>query len=270
MEEILCGFFMDCLKGFFLGAGAILPGFSSGVLCVIFGIYEKLLNSILGLFKDFKTNFLFLLPFALGGFLGVFFFSNVISDLLISYEAPTKFAFIGLVLGSIPIIIKKSANTHCFKLHYLFYFIFAFLIGLLSIFFENSLCVHQNNYSFYSLIFAGFCMSFGCVIPGVSSTIILMCFGIYEIYLSSIATLNFAFLFPFGIGLCGGSIFCLFLMKHLFEKYHMQTVCMISGFMLGSCLMLYPGIRLDFSGLICIVIFFCSFFLSFAFEKNFS
>ena len=47
----------DFIIGILLGSGAILPGISSGVLCVIFGIYDKLINSILGLFKNFKKNF---------------------------------------------------------------------------------------------------------------------------------------------------------------------------------------------------------------------
>lgn len=49
-------------KGIALGAGAILPGISSGVLCVVFGIYEKLIDSILGFFKDINGNLKFLLP----------------------------------------------------------------------------------------------------------------------------------------------------------------------------------------------------------------
>ena len=49
-------FMKDCLKGIALGAGAILPGISSGVLCVIFGIYEKLLDAILNFFKDMKKD----------------------------------------------------------------------------------------------------------------------------------------------------------------------------------------------------------------------
>ena len=40
--EHLVNFF----KGILIGAGAILPGISSGVLCVIFGIYDKLIYSI--------------------------------------------------------------------------------------------------------------------------------------------------------------------------------------------------------------------------------
>ena len=35
-------FLVNCVKGIAIGAGAILPGISSGVLCVIFGIYEKI------------------------------------------------------------------------------------------------------------------------------------------------------------------------------------------------------------------------------------
>ena len=47
-------FLVNCVKGIAIGAGAILPGISSGVLCVIFGIYEKLLDSILNFFKILK------------------------------------------------------------------------------------------------------------------------------------------------------------------------------------------------------------------------
>ena len=37
-------FLFNFVKGIFIGAGAILPGISSGVLCIIFGIYEKLID----------------------------------------------------------------------------------------------------------------------------------------------------------------------------------------------------------------------------------
>lgn len=71
-----------------------------------------------------------------------------------------------------------------------------------------------SNLSFISncnttyLIFSGFAMSAGIVIPGVSSTILLMCFGIYDVYLQSLATLNLSILVPIGLScLVGGFIF---------------------------------------------------------------
>lgn len=71
-------YFYNFLIGILMGFGAILPGVSSGVFCVIFGIYEKLVNSIINFFKDFKTNFLFLFPIGLGVIAGVVLFGNVI------------------------------------------------------------------------------------------------------------------------------------------------------------------------------------------------
>ena len=49
-------FILNFFKGVAIGAGAILPGISSGVLCVVFGIYEKLLDSVLGFFKNFNLT----------------------------------------------------------------------------------------------------------------------------------------------------------------------------------------------------------------------
>ena len=37
-------FLIDYCKGILIGSGAILPGISSGVFCVILGIYEKLIE----------------------------------------------------------------------------------------------------------------------------------------------------------------------------------------------------------------------------------
>lgn len=59
-------FIYDFFKGILIGSGAILPGISSGVLCVIFGIYDKLVSSIIHFFNNIKKNFKFLFPIILG------------------------------------------------------------------------------------------------------------------------------------------------------------------------------------------------------------
>ena len=50
------------LKGLIVGIGGIAPGLSGSVLLVIFGLYQKTINAIATLFKDFKKNILFLIP----------------------------------------------------------------------------------------------------------------------------------------------------------------------------------------------------------------
>ena len=47
-------FFADFFKGIAIGAGAILPGISSGVLCVIFGISNNSTNSQEFVWIDFN------------------------------------------------------------------------------------------------------------------------------------------------------------------------------------------------------------------------
>ena len=176
-------FIKSIFKGICIGAGAILPGISSGVLCVIFGIYDKLVESILGLFQNFKKNFLFLLPIGIGGIIGIILFGNILEFFFHTYPMPTKYAFIGLILGSIPLLIKKIHTHQIFRIHYLIYTIIAFCLGLAMVvlenYIENTMFLTANT-SFMSslstnsllplssvlfLIIAGFFMSIGIVVP---------------------------------------------------------------------------------------------------------
>ncbi len=162
-------FLASFCKGILIGSGAILPGISSGVLCVIFGIYEKLIDSVLNIFKDFKKNFLFLLPLILGGIVGIVLVGKLLSFLFNTYPMPTKFCFIGLILGCIPILCKQANSQKGFRLHYLLYLIAAFLFGILSIGLEKILpqmiSINLSEPSFFYLIISGFFMSFGIVVP---------------------------------------------------------------------------------------------------------
>jgi len=98
-------------------------------------------------------------------------------------------------------------------------------------------------------------MSAGIVIPGVSQTVILMLFGIYETYLAAIATLNFSILIPMGTGLIFGSLLCLVLIHFLFKYVKSHTYFAIIGFILGSLFVLYPGFSLTMEGAISILLF---------------
>lgn len=273
------------IQGVFIGAGAILPGISSGVLCVIFGIYDKLVDSVLGIFHNFKKNFFYLLPIALGTFIGVLVFGNALNLLFKNFPMPTNYAFIGLILGSIPLLLKRINSERGFRLHYIIYTIISFLIGLLAVILENYISsniltinsVSANNLStnislfspaFLFLIFGGFFMAIGIVVPGVSSTLILMCFGIYNIYLNAISTLNLSILIPLGIGVILGGILFLKIIQYLLEHFYMQTFYSIIGFTLGSILVLYMPLTFDFTGIISILLLIICFYIAGLFEKK--
>ncbi len=98
----------NIFKGILIGAGAIFPGISSGVLCVIMGIYEKLLDSVLNFFKDIKSNVRYLFPIVLGGVTGIVLFSNLLNYFFYQFPIQTKSIFIGLIIGTIPELINTN------------------------------------------------------------------------------------------------------------------------------------------------------------------
>ena len=240
--------------GILLGTGAILPGISSGVICVILGMYDKLINSVLGLFKDFKKNSYYLFPIVLGGVIGIFLVGNILKLLFNNFPTQTSYCFIGLILGSIPLLIKKINSEHTFKLYYLIFTILSFILGYLLVLIENKINFSGSidNYSYMFLILSGFLMSIGVVIPGISNTLILMCIGIYPTYINAISRLNIGILFLMGIGLILGSLFFILIVKILLKHFYMPTYYSIIGFTLGSVLVLYSPINFNLHGFICI------------------
>lgn len=262
-------FIFDILRGIVLGAGCILPGISSGVLCVIFGIYEKLVDSVLNIFKDFKKNFLFLFPIFIGVIIGALLFGNILKCLFSSYENIIKYVFAGLILGSIPSLFKESNEKNKFKLHYVFYTFFTFLLAILLIYLENKInSFGCSNISFAFLFIAGFLMSIGVVFPGVSSTIILMCLGVYGLYLDAISTINLSLLIPIGLGLILGSIVFLNIINILMKNFPSQTMYSIIGFSIGSTFILLPNSFTISSSLFFIVGLSISLFFSSSSIKN--
>lgn len=267
--------------GIFIGCGAILPGVSSGVFCVIFGIYEKLVNSIVHFFSDFRKNLIFLFSLGFGAVIGIVLFGNIIKYFFASYKMISSFAFMGLILGTIPSLFKQAKNTNYSKMKTsgsnfsstnlntnLNFFVFnikriiplilSFLIGIILIIFEKyfnfgtTVSVFTNSPLY--LIFAGFIMSVGIVVPGISNTIILMCLGVYPEYISAVSSLNFHVLFPMCIGILFGSILWLKIITILLKKYHEATFYSIIGFTLGSLFVLYPGFSFNINGILSIFV----------------
>lgn len=246
---------INILKGIFIGAGAIVPGVSSGVLCVLLGLYEKLLDSVLNFFKDIKQNIKFLFPIILGGGIGVLLFSNILNYLLYKFSIQTKSIFIGLIIGTIPSLIKEVNKKESFKLKNLIYLFVSLAIGIVTVILENKISIagNINNISVMYLIICGIIMSVGIVVPGVSSTIILTLLGVYSIYLQSIANIYLPVLIPMGIGLGLGCIIVMKLTKKLLETCYAQTFYSIIGFTIGSIFVLVPKTMTWIEQVLCIL-----------------
>lgn len=245
---------INIVKGIFIGAGAIVPGVSSGVLCVIFGLYEKLLDCVLNFFKDMKNNIKFLLPIILGGIIGVLLFSNLLNYVLYNFPIQTKSLFIGLIIGTIPSLIKEVNSKEKFDYKNLIYMAIAIIIGIVTVILESrTVLINVQSINNIYLLICGIIMSLGIIVPGVSSTIILMLLGVYSIYLQSVASIYLPVLIPIGIGLVLGSIIVMKLTKSLLEKHYAKTFYTIIGFTIGSIFVLWPETITAMEKILCIL-----------------
>ncbi len=225
-----------------------------------FGLYEKIIDSIIHFFKDIKGNIKFIMPIILGVFIGVFLFGNILRVVFYKYNMEASFTFIGLILGSINLVIKQS-NIKKISFTHILCMLLTFTLSLYFIALESTLDiiydVHSNSY----LILAGIFMSAGVVIPGISKTVILMLLGLYEMYLSAISTINLSFLFPIGIGLLIGGIIFLCIINFLFKIAKSYTYFAIIGFILGSIFVIYPGFSFNIHGIVSIFLLIISFII---------
>ncbi|MCI9177842.1 MAG: DUF368 domain-containing protein [Clostridia bacterium] len=271
MEHII-----NFFKGMIIGISNVIPGVSGGTMAVSMGIYEKLVQTIGNFFhhlkENFKKNMIFLLPIVVGAGIGIIAFSKLIKFLLENYAMQTQFAFIGLILGSMPFIMKKSVSKG-FSWKYLIPGILTFGIGLTLAILEI-LGITGNTVDHFDITFINIILLFiygmisavSMVVPGISGSFILLLLGVYSAIISAISSLNVLVLLPFGIGVVIGILLASKIIDFLLERFYGYTYFAIIGFVIGSLLAIYPGFSFDIAGVVSIIClafgFASSFFIS--------
>lgn len=267
------------LIGILIGTAMIIPGVSGAVIAVIFGVYDKLIASLTNLFKDFKKNMLFLSVLGSGILVGAIWFSNIMMFLYEKCEVATKLSFIGLILGGVPFLISEVRKSKEEKINIKILFITLLFSLTLWYFSKNliNLTIDFNNSSklinFLLLFLAGFIYSVGKVIPGISSSFLLIIIGMYEFVLSVMANpvnaliTSFDKILPFILGLVFGVIVLLKLMNFLLDKKFGLTYSIIIGFVIGSIPALIPKFSFNLEFITGIIVMIVNFVLSYKLTK---
>lgn len=219
-------------KGIIVGIGGISPGLSGSVLLVILGLYQKTINSISNFFKNPKENLKFLLPLVLGGGLGVILFSKIVNFLLSNFEMYTRFAFLGLILGTIPLFYREVRKEGYDK-KYTVYTVISFIFGIVLFTCNKNLFTKIENPNLFQSVLLGIAVAGSSIVPGVDSAVILSTLGLYELYVDSIANFVIPILIPAGVGLLLGGIIISFVMNKLMKKYYTTTFSVIFGLFLS-------------------------------------
>ena len=218
-------------KGIIVGLGGVAPGLSGSVLLIIFGLYRKTLEALGSLLKDLRRNLAFLLPLVAGMGAGVLIFSRVIDTCLSRWEMPTRFCFLGLILGTLPMVWKEVRKEGFSPKHYL-------LILLSAAFGTWFFTVNPNAFpqvtepTFVQSVLLGVAVAATAIIPGVDPAVFLSTLGFYEMYVHALASLELRVLAPMVLGLAAGAVAISFVMSRLFARFYTATYCVIFGIFL--------------------------------------
>lgn len=245
MEQLKTVFY-----GLVIGISNVIPGVSGGTMAVVFGIYDKLIAVVSLDFKAIRQNFGFIVLLAVGIISGILGFSNVMNYLLTNHEILTFYSFLGIILGSFPLIIKK-ANIRKIRLIEVVAFLFTFSIMLVLTFSQpegaNQMDVSRLTFAIALLLFSSSAVStFTMILPGISGSMVLLAVGMYQgIFGYTIGQLVFPHLLIVVAGMLTGLIFGAKAVKILMEKYYAPTYAAIIGLLVGSLLPLFPGFSTD-------------------------
>ncbi len=220
------------LKGIIVGLGAIAPGLSGSVLLVIFGLYQRTITAISTIFQDFKNNMKYLLPLAAGIGVGIVLFSKLVDWLLLSFPMQTRYAFLGLILGSIPLFYQEVRRQGFHKKYYLLVAA-AFLGGLILFNFNRDLFPVVTEPSLLQSVLLGVAVATAYIVPGVDSAAILSALGLYNLWVHALATLNFEILFPALLGAGAGVLVVSTVMARLIKVCYTPTFSIIFGLFLS-------------------------------------
>ncbi len=247
--------FFTFLKGFAMGAANVVPGVSGGTIAFITGIYQRLLDALKAFDLEaakllFKLNlggfakhvdFGFLLSLGLGVIASILTIAKVLKEAYATSPLMVDAFFFGLILASIFSVGRMVRNWRSFE-------IVALLVGTsiaISLAFLEPASENKNMAYLLVCGVAGMC---SMIIPGISGSFILLLMGNYRLIVlgavNDLRAFKFSEALPIILPVVAGAALGLVILSRilswLFKKYHDTAVALITGFVAGSLVIIWP------------------------------
>lgn len=254
---------LNIFLGAFIGVGAILPGLSGGVMCVIFGVYQPLMETLAHPVSGAKKHWKLLLPIIVGIAVGFVCFGGVL-DILLEKNAPLMQAiFVGLIVGTIPALWKEAGAEKRTKASWVTLvcsFVVMFLIfGVLGSKGDEATDIAKivgkyisigsinTSPNFFWFVVCGVICGISIIVPGMSFSAPLMCLGLFEPMTANLKALMhldgsviLSFLLPLAIGGLATVLLLAKPVNWLFGKYNSVAYHFVLGTVFASTVLLVP------------------------------
>ncbi len=244
------------VKGFFMGSADVVPGVSGGTMALILGIYQRFIDSIksvdtvalkallsLNLRELFvRVHWLFLVVLLSGMFSAILFVTRVIKlpELMFTHPEPVYGLFFGLIVGSVWYVLRGLEKI---TIKELLWVVAGTAIGFRVV----TLVPTDTPEATWFIFLSGAISITAMILPGISGSFILLILRKYDYILMQFGKLGgsetieaLMVLVPFGIGLVVGIMIFSRILSWLLHHYHIATLCVLVGFMIGSLYVIWP------------------------------
>ncbi|NWK55450.1 DUF368 domain-containing protein [Verrucomicrobiaceae bacterium N1E253] len=238
-----------------MGAANVIPGVSGGTVAFITGIYERLIDALKAfdlkavrmLFQlDIKgfashVDLGFLMALGCGVLFSVFTLAKVLKWAFADYPVLVGAFFFGIIFASIFSVGKMVNRWRVSEA-------VALLVGLAIAVALAFMSPAGENTNLVYLLVCGVASMCSMIIPGISGSFILLLMGNYQLIMikavNDLRQLNFAeslpILIPVGLGALLGLVVLSHILSWLFKRYHDTAVSLITGFVAGSLVIIWP------------------------------
>ncbi len=235
-------------KGMAMGAANVIPGVSGGTIAFITGIFERLIHAIKsfnltalklllsGKFTSFlkHIDFAFLVYVFLGIGIAIISIAKLFEYLFENYPVYLWSFFFGLVLASVYFVSRKIDKWNAVT-------ILVFVAGAAMAASVSLLSPASQNDNIFYVFLCGVVAACSMILPGLSGSFILILMGNYElVMIEAITQVRLDILLPLVIGAGVGLLGFSYVLSWVFRKFRNQTISGITGFILGSLLILWP------------------------------
>ena len=180
-------------------------------------------------------------------FLGVLLFSRVIDFFLGNYEMPTRFCFLGLILGTLP-MVWQEVKKEGFSLGYYPVILLSAALGTWFFTVNPNAFPQVTEPTLLQCLLLGVAVAATAIVPGVDPAVFLSTLGFYEMYVHALAEFDTGILIPMVGGLAAGAVGISFVMSLLFKRFYTASFSVIFGIFLSMIPnMLNESCRLGFN-----------------------
>ena len=229
----------DLLCGVLIGAGAILPGVSGGVLAVVFDIYRPFMEVLTHPREAIPKYWRWFLPIGLGCAIGFLGFAKGIAAAIDVSSTVTTWLFIGLIVGTVPSLFREAGKEGRSIGSWVSMAVCAGAIFFSLFYVGKVICVTvEPNFWWYN--FCGALWGMSLVIPGLTSSSVMMALGLYQPMLEGLARLDFLVLSACLPGMVLTILLLARLVSLFFRKHYSIAFHGIFGIVLASTLVIIP------------------------------